>query len=128
MLLAPKPSGSVTTPNSLALLNSGMNWSWNGHLTELEGVTEQTYRMLQHVYGLGIAQGLTMQASKIVSQAGVLAFYPSHIGFADDLVTVWDELRINRITIRHPEATGPALDSVSQGRKGGCTVVTDDPI
>jgi len=69
-----------------------------------------------------------MQPSEIMSQTGVLTFNPRHIGFADDLVTFWDELRINRIAISNPEVTGPVLDSIPQGRKGSRTVVTNDPI
>ena len=69
-----------------------------------------------------------MQASQVMSQAGVLAFNPSHIGFADDLVALRNELRINGITIGDPEVAGPVFDPLPQGCKGSRAVVTDDPI
>jgi len=63
-----------------------------------------------------------------MSQPSVLAFHSSHVGFAKELVAFWDELRINWITIGDPEVAVPVLNALSQGRKGGCTVVTDDPV
>jgi hypothetical protein len=63
-----------------------------------------------------------------MSQSSVLTFSPSHVGFADNLVTIRDELRINQIAIGDPKVTGPVLDAIPQGRKGGRTVVSNDPI
>jgi hypothetical protein len=54
-----------------------------------------------------------MQSSEIVSQAGVLTLHSSHIGFADNLVALWNELRINWIPIGDPEVTSPVLNALS---------------
>ncbi len=61
-------------------------------------------RGIQHLYGLGIAQDVTTQTSEIMSQTSILTFNSSHIGFAENLGTLWDELRTNRVTIGDPEA------------------------
>lgn len=48
-----------------------------------------------------------MQPSKIVSKPSIFSLNPCHIGFVDNLVTCWNEARINRPSIGDVEIVLP---------------------
>ena len=60
-------------------------------------------------------------------QAGVFPFNSGHVGLADNLVALRDELRINRIAIRHIEIALPEAHYQPNGLKGFSTVVAQSP-
>lgn len=62
-----------------------------------------------------------------MSQPGVLSLDTSHIGLGDNLITVWNELRIDRITISDVEKALPPTHQLPQHFKGRSATVTDSP-
>lgn len=68
-----------------------------------------------------------MQPCQIMSQPGVLPLDTGHIGLADNLVTVWNELWIDRIAISNIEKALPQPHQLPQGFKGCSAAVTDSP-
>jgi hypothetical protein len=49
-----------------------------------------------------------------MAQAGIFALYPSHIGFADDMVSWVNKARINLPTVCNVEVTLPRANNVPQ--------------
>ena len=62
-----------------------------------------------------------------MSQSGILAFDSSHIGLADNLIAIGNELGINLETIGDIEKTLPETHHRPQGLKGIGTMVPYDP-
>lgn len=60
-------------------------------------------------------------------QSGVLAFYSSHVGFANNLIALRNELRINLETIRDIEKALPETHPCPQGLKRIRTMVSYEP-
>ena len=60
-------------------------------------------------------------------ETGVFSLDPSHIGLADNLVSIGDVLGINLVAIGDIEEALPETDHDPNGFKGGGTVVTDSP-
>jgi len=60
-------------------------------------------------------------------ETGVFSLDPSHIGLADNLVSIRDVLGIHLVAIGDIEKALPQADHDPNRCKGGSTVVTDGP-
>jgi hypothetical protein len=60
-------------------------------------------------------------------QTTIFSFHPRHIGFANDVVFISNELAINLVSITHPKITLPKGYLIPEKLKGFGTMVTDGP-
>jgi len=60
-------------------------------------------------------------------EPGVLSLDPSHIGLANNLVSIWDVLGVDLVPIGDIKEALPETDHDPYRFKGGCTTVTDGP-
>ncbi len=68
-----------------------------------------------------------MQSCQIVPQACIFSFYSCHVGLADKLIALWNELRIDLPPIRDIEVALPHLHHCPQGLEGRCTLIPAHP-
>lgn len=62
-----------------------------------------------------------------MSQPRILSFDPSHISLANNLVTIWNILRVDLESIGHIKVALPKANGQPQRFKRLGTMVTDDP-
>ena len=62
-----------------------------------------------------------------MSESCVFSLDPSHVGFANNLVPVWDVLGINLVAIGDVEEALPETHHDPQGLEGCCTTITESP-
>lgn len=81
--------GITSITGQLAILSGFAEWEYDvlrhRHIAKLEGVKSQPNGVFQHFYGLGVAEGLAMQSSQIVTQPSIFSRHTGHIRLADHL-------------------------------------------
>ena len=83
--------------------------------------------MTQHLHRLGVAQALSLESGKIVAQACILSFHPSHGCFTHEMVTIINAAGIDRPTISDVEEAMPASNHQPQRPKGLQVSLTQRP-